>query len=34
MDRATVGISFVKFWETGSSIVPATSQNTAAVKKI
>ena len=33
-DRATVGIIFVKFWDTGSNIVPATSQNIAAIKKI
>ena len=29
-----IGIIFVKFWEIGSSIVPATSQNIAAIKKI
>ena len=27
-------LTFVKFWETGSNIVPATSQNIAAIKKI
>ena len=32
--RAAVGISLVKFCETGSNIVPPTSQKIAAIKKM
>ena len=32
MESNDVGINFVKFWEAGRSIVPATSQNIAPIR--
>ena len=32
MARKVVGSSFVKFWDTGNNIVPATSQKIAPIR--